>query len=502
MNNFDTRAAETRSAGILLHPTSLPSPQGVGDLGSGAYLWLEWLAEAGCTLWQVLPLGPTGFGDSPYQSFSAKAGNPLLIDLLQLLELELLEASDITPAAGIHDHWVNYGAVIEYKRQKLALATRNFQHNPDPDLKAKFQDYCRQNQDWLDDYATFMAIKDANEGSMWTLWPEELARRDPEAVLQIQEQFGQEIENYRFQQFLFHIQWNNVRKRGHELGIKIIGDIPIFVAHDSSDVWIRPEEYDLDEKGNPRVVAGVPPDYFSETGQRWGNPLYRWQVMQDSRYEWWLQRFGSVLSMVDVVRLDHFRGFEGFWEIPASSATAEQGRWVKVPGQDFFQVLVEKIGSLPIIAEDLGVITPEVEALRDQFDLPGMRVMQFAFASDADDPFLPHNYPQNCVVYTGTHDNDTTVGWYESAPASEQDHCRRYLASDGTHIAWDLIRAAWGSVANWAIAPFQDFLELESEARMNYPGKPYGNWTWRIREEELSSDLAARILELTKTYGR
>jgi 4-alpha-glucanotransferase len=499
-SNF--RAAETRASGILLHPTSLPSKHGVGDLGAGLFRWLDWLAESGCTLWQVLPLGPTGFGDSPYQSFSAAAGNPVLIDLFQLAEIGLLGEPDLVPHDDIRDDKVEYGAVLAYKRQRLARAASNFCERASSALQQEYQSYCEQNKHWLDGYAGFMTIKDAHEGHTWTEWPTELAHRDPEALAARMEEFHQDVESYRLEQFFFYLQWMQVRKRASELGIKIIGDIPIFVAHDSSDVWMRPEKFDLSRDGNPRVVAGVPPDYFSETGQRWGNPLYQWERMKANRFEWWLDRFRSVLSMVDVVRLDHFRGFEGFWEIPAASPTAVEGRWVKAPGQEFFRMLAKELGSLPIIAEDLGVITPEVEALRDEFDLPGMRVLQFAFASDANDPFLPHNYPNRCVVYTGTHDNDTTVGWYTSVPESERDACRRYLSSDGSHIAWDLIRAAWGSVANWAIAPMQDFLELGTEARMNYPGRPYGNWDWRVREADLTSQLANRIRALNEIFGR
>jgi len=491
-----------RAGGILCHPTSLPGLNGIGDLGEEAFQWLDWLHESGCHLWQVLPLSPTGYGDSPYQSFSALAGNPLLINLQKLLADGLLSSEDIQDQPEFFNEYVDYGPVIEYKNQLLHQSWESFHAGGAKHLKEEFRTFCEKNADWLKDYALFMTLKDANGGNPWTEWDKELRKRRPGAIRKAEKKFKGSIEDHCFRQFLFFRQWKQVLTRAHEMGIQIIGDVPIFLAHDSCDVWMHQELFFLDEEGLPIVVAGVPPDYFSMTGQRWGNPLYRWDRLRADGYRWWIRRLESVLEWVDIIRLDHFRGFEAYWEIPASAPTAETGRWVKGPGSHLFSALQNAFHKLPLIAEDLGVITPEVDALRDQFKLPGMRVLQFAFDECADNPFLPHNYPQNCIVYTGTHDNNTSKGWYVSASEDVQEFCCKYLASDGEDIAWDIIRAAWSSVADMAIAPLQDFLSLGSEARMNFPSRAEGNWIWRVQADDLSESLAERIKELNFLYAR
>jgi 4-alpha-glucanotransferase len=489
-----------RASGILLHPTSLPGPYGVGDLGPAAYVWLDWLAGADCKLWQVLPLGPTGYGDSPYQCFSAFAGNPYLVSPDILLEQGLLSRTDLSDMPAWNEQRVDFGRLYLWKPALLEKAFRRFSADRGP-VQVEFEAFCTENAAWLDDYALFMALKETHGGGSWGDWPEPLRLRDPAALAGARASLSSSVLRFSFYQFLFFSQWKAVRLYAHEKGLQIIGDIPIFVAYDSSDVWAHPDLFHLDKDGRPTVVAGVPPDYFSPTGQLWGNPLYKWEVHKASGYAWWLDRIRATLKLVDILRIDHFRGFAGYWEIPAGNPTAEIGRWVKGPGADFFKAVEAQLGSLPILAEDLGVITPDVVALRDQFGLPGMKILQFAF-SGPDNPFLPHSYPQGCVVYTGTHDNDTTRGWYATAPAVETDFARRYLMVDGSRIAWDLIRAAWRSVAVFALAPMQDFLELGTPARMNYPSRLGGNWEWRIGEQALGKDLQAKVKELIWLYQR
>ncbi len=469
-----------RSAGILLHPTSLPGPHGIGDLGPQAHGWIDFLGQTGTGLWQVLPLGPTGYGDSPYQCFSAFAGNPYLISPAALLQEGLIHSDDLADAPDFPTNRVDYGRVIPWKLDLLNRSFLRFQDNSFPDLKKEYQHFQEQHQHWLPDYALFMALKGAHGGLPWVKWPEALRDRKPEKLEAFQRENTYLVERQFYFQFLFFRQWEQLREHAGQKGIQIIGDIPIFVAHDSADVWVHRELFHLDVTGQPTVVAGVPPDYFSETGQRWGNPLYRWEVHQDSGYRWWLDRLEAVFSLVDIVRLDHFRGFAGYWEIPAEEKTAVSGHWRKGPGVDFFQTVRDYFGELPIIAEDLGEITPNVTDLRDQFQLPGMKVLVFAFDSGPENEFLPHNYEKNFAVYTGTHDNDTVRGWYERVPEQERDFVRRYLDTDGDDISWDLIRAAWSSVAVFALAPMQDLLGLDNRARMNYPGNEQGNWAWRI----------------------
>lgn len=492
----------TRSSGILLHPTSLPGPYGIGDIGPQAHGWINFLAKSGCTLWQVLPLGPTGYGDSPYQCFSSFAGNPYLISPAALLEDGLLHANDLADAPHFPAEEVDYGDVIPWKLGLLDRAFSRFQQTASQKLLQAFEEFQAKEEHWLDDFSLFMAIKESQGGNPWADWPAPLRDRHAPTIQDFRNDHREDIQRQSFRQFIFFQQWAKLRDHAHARGIRIIGDIPIFVAHDSADVWANPELFFLDEKGQPTVVAGVPPDYFSETGQLWGNPLYRWDVHTEDGYAWWMSRLRSVLSLVDVVRLDHFRGFAGYWEIPAGEKTAINGRWAPGPGADFFQAVENVFGELPIIAEDLGEITPDVTALRDQFHLPGMKILVFAFTSDATNDFLPHNYEPNCVVYTGTHDNDTALGWYQRVTDKERDFARRYLCRSGEDIAWDLIRAAWSSVAVYALAPLQDFLSLDNQARMNYPSQPSGNWVWRMKGDALSDRLKARLKEFNQLYKR
>jgi len=492
----------TRASGLLLHPTSLPGRFGIGDLGPEASHWLDFLAGAGQKLWQVLPLGPTGYGDSPYQSFSAFAGNPCLVSPERLVEDGLLDPADLAALPAFPAERVDFGPVIECKLGMLAKAHARFVAGAAPALHADYRDFCRRQSAWLEDFALFMALKESNGGATWTSWETGLAAREPAALAAARERLAASVDSQRFRQFLFFRQWRVVRAQAHEAGVRIVGDLPIFVAHDSADVWAHPELFQLDARGAPAVQAGVPPDYFTKTGQLWGNPLYRWEVLARDGYAWWIERLRATFEVVDVARLDHFRGFEACWEVPGGDPTAENGRWVKGPGADFLESVRAALGTLPIIAEDLGFVTPEVLALRDRFGLPGMKILQFAFGGDAQHPFLPHNFPTNCVVYTGTHDNDTTRGWYAGAPKKERHFARTYLGRDGRDFTWDLIRAGLSSVADRFVAPLQDVLDLGSEARMNLPGRPGGNWGWRCRREQLTDAVQERLRDLTETYGR
>jgi 4-alpha-glucanotransferase len=491
----------SRSSGILLHPTSLPSRYGIGDLGDEAFRWVDFLASANQKLWQILPLGPTGFGDSPYQCFSAFAGNPFLISPDKLLADGLLSRSALESIPNFPNDNVDYGPVIQYKLSLLDAVYANYKRTKI--LRDEFEAFKQKNSAWLDDFALFMALKESHNGAVWSTWDDELVSRQPQALTAAREKYADAVESQEFRQFLFFRQWETIRSCAHRHGIKIIGDIPIFVAYDSADVWAHPELFFLDEHGKPTVVAGVPPDYFSATGQLWGNPLYRWDVLKKNNYAWWIERFRATLAVVDIVRLDHFRGFEAYWEIPFGMPTAQVGKWIKGPGADFFDALKASLGDLPIIAEDLGVVTKEMTALRDQFNLPGMKVLQFAFGSDGSDLFLPHNFTPNCVVYSGTHDNDTTRGWYEtSSTEKERDFARRYLGRDGADIAWDLIRVAFSSVADMAVVPLQDVLNLGTQARMNLPGRASGNWGWRFEWSQVNDGMRERLKEMSMLYGR
>ena len=491
-----------RSSGILLHPTSLPSPDGIGDLGPDAFSWLDFLKASGCQMWQILPLGPTGYGDSPYQCFSAFAGNPYLISSTFLLDENLLSPQDLIDRPEFPSDHIDYGPVIQWKIKLLERSYQRFLRSKSKKLRAEMTLFVEQNNYWLEDYALFMAIKQHEGNASWEHWPSNLRQRKQYSLKEFSDAHISSINEHKYRQFLFFRQWEKVKKYASSLNIKIIGDIPIFIAYDSADAWSNPELFYLDKSGKPSVVAGVPPDYFSKTGQLWGNPLYRWDFHKETGYAWWLKRINSVLNMVDIIRLDHFRGFEAYWEIPYGNPTAEIGRWVKGPGKDFFTTVKANLGDLPIIAEDLGLITADVVSIRDGFKLPGMKILQFAFSDDPDDAFLPHNYPVNCFAYTGSHDNDTTLGWYSKASDKEKDFCRRYLSVSGDDISWSLMRSIWQSVSSYVLAPMQDLLSLGTEARMNMPGSPSGNWTWRMPVSALSESLQTRLYELNYLYGR
>jgi 4-alpha-glucanotransferase len=498
----------------LLHPTSLPGPDGIGTLDSH-YLeqWLDFLVAAGQTYWQVLPLVPTGYGDSPYAGLSAFAGNPLLIPSEMLVELGLVGRHRLRDRPDGPQQRVDYGTVITWKQALLTEAGERFAASAPEAWRADFEAFCAAEASWLDDYALFRALKDAHGGRSWDTWPPALRDREPAALEAARRELRAAVTLHQFQQWLFFRCWQRTRQACRRRRLRIIGDVPIFVAYDSADVWANRELFKLNAQGRPTHVAGVPPDYFSATGQLWGNPLYRWQRMAADGFRWWLDRMRHMLRLVDVVRLDHFRGFAACWTIPATAPTAATGRWVKTPGRKLFAVMKRAFGVLPIIAEDLGVITPDVVALRDAFGFPGMRVLQFAFSGDPNNHDLPHNHVPNAVVYTGTHDNDTTVGWYASRPGvgstrdaerieHERAFCRAYLNTTGVEIHWDFIRAAYASVAHTAIVPMQDVLGLGSEARMNLPASDHGNWSWRCRPDDFAASIAKRLRELAYMYGR
>jgi 4-alpha-glucanotransferase len=493
------RMLDKRKSGILLHPTSFPGVGGIGALGGEARRFVDYLDSAGQSLWQVLPLGPAAYGNSPYSCYSAFAGNPLLIDLETIAAEGDIAVSDLH-ADLPHDR-VNFPLVENYKFGALRHAATNFFAAGECPRLAEFQRFCEMTP-WLQDYAFFMAAKDAFHGKSWTAWHEGIARRRQEPLAEYAEGLSSAILEQKYMQWQFFRQWQALKDYANNRGIEIIGDLPIFVAHDSADVWANPELFHLDERGRQTVVAGVPPDYFSETGQLWGNPLYNWEVIAYHGYGWWIERMKSALGLYDIVRIDHFRGFEAYWEIPATERTAVKGRWVKGPGEALFTALIDALGPLPIIAEDLGVITPDVEALRDRFGFPGMKILQFAFGSGPTNPYLPHNHVREAVVYTGTHDNDTTAGWFAALPAPERRRVLAYLDSDGRELVWDLIRAALASVANVTIIPFQDVLGLDNSGRMNLPGTAKGNWSWRYNFADLDDKQASRLRELTEIYGR
>lgn len=503
-----------RSSGILLHPTSLPGRFGIGDLGAEAYRFADFLEGAGQKIWQVLPLNPTGYGDSPYQCFSAFAGNPLLLSLETLVERGVLTATDLERAPAFPETEVAYARVIEWKLPLLRKAARTFASSASSSERKQWESFCRENASWLDDYALFMACKEAHGGAVWTQWEPEFARREPKALDRWTRKLTTEIQTLKYWQCEFYRQWHALKTYCRERHIRIMGDIPIYVAQDSADVWAHPELFFLDDKGNPSKVAGVPPDYFSATGQLWGNPIYRWDVLKKSGYRWWIDRFGASLGLFDMLRLDHFRGFEAYWEVPGGEPTAIHGRWVKGPGAELFSALQAALGELPIVAENLGVITPAVEAIRKQFGFPGMAILQFAFGNDPQGPsFRPHNYPRALVAYTGGHDNDTTVGWWTGSGAGDSTRTREdirkerafakaYLGFENEEINWVFIRAVLASIADTAIVPLQDVLGLGTEARMNLPGTPSGNWRWRFPSSALTTGVRERLRALTRMYDR
>ncbi len=506
-----------RAAGLLLHPTSLPGPLGMGDLGTQAYAFVDYLADAKLTRWQILPLGPTGYGDSPYASFSTFAGNHLLISLERLAHEGHLNEGELQPPAEFSAERVNYGPVIEWKLPRLRGAADHFLRHASDERHHAFHEFCQREAAWLDDYALFMAIKEvfdqrareANfEGATWcNFWDADIRSRQPEALERWRHEQGHTAAIHRVWQFWFFEQWLDVKRYANERGIHVIGDLPIFVALDSADVWAAPHEFRLDQNLQPTHIAGVPPDYFAKTGQRWGNPLYDWPRMQASGFRWWVERFRGIGRMVDWVRVDHFRGFAANWSVPASEPTAQVGQWDGAPGHALFTALRDQGVNVPIIAEDLGEITADVDELREAFGLPGMRILQFAF--DAEEGrnlmYLPHNHEPNSVVYTGTHDNDTTRGWYAARTEAERQSVDQYLGRTCSEesVAWELIRTAWASVCRLAVAPMQDVLNLGTEARMNLPGViGPENWSWRLPADYAVGDTAARLAAFSELYGR
>ena len=493
-----------RSSGILLHPSSLYGKYGIGTLGNSAVAFVDFLDRSNQKLWQVFPLGPTGYGDSPYQSFSAFAGNPYLIDLETLIDSGLLQTEDADEAElGDDPENVDYGLLYKNKLPLLRKAYENYKKSDNEQMKFEIQIFKDENSFWLEDYSLFISLKYYFKGHEWSKWDEDILLRKESALKKYRKLLKDDIEYNYFVQYLFFNQWAKIKGYANSKGISIIGDIPIFVAFDSADAWANPEIFLFDKERKPIDVAGVPPDYFSETGQLWGNPLFDWEKLKGSGYKWWIERVRANLKTADIIRIDHFRGFESYWAVPAEEKTAVIGEWRKGPGIDFFNSIKAALGDLPIIAEDLGNLTNEVVELRNETGFPGMKILQFAFDSDEENDYLTHSYDHNCVVYTGTHDNDTITGWYSKASEHDKEYVRDYLdIYTDDAINWRFIKAAWRSVANMALAPMQDFLGLDSEARMNTPGVAAGNWKWRMKEEDLTTVLSDEIKRISKLYGR
>jgi len=526
----------TRKSGILLHPTSFPSEYGIGELGKAAYDFIDFLKRANQKIWQILPLGHTSFGDSPYQSFSTFAGNPLLISIEKLIEDKLLDENEIGELPDFSDTKVDYGKVIDFKYPLFRKAYSKFKTIKDKKILSEYNIFCKKNADWLNDYCLFISLKnhfieerkntwetaeykaykkansetqtentinDCFYGASWNSWPEDIAQRKKAAIDKWTRHLKNEINFYKFLQYKFFEQWKKIKNYANENGIDIIGDIPIFVAADSADTWSNPKLFKLDSKGYPTEVAGVPPDYFSETGQLWGNPLYDWSYHEKTKYEWWAKRIKNTLNLVDIVRIDHFRAFDSYWSIPYGSETAVKGEWKKGPGAKIFKAIEKSLGNLPIIAEDLGDLNKEVIELRDELGFPGMKILQFAFGDGSKNEYLPHNYKgTNFIVYTGTHDNDTTIGWYSQIDDGTKNYLRRVLNISGDDISWDLIRTAFASTADTAVIPLQDVLCLDSQARMNTPGTPGGNWQFRFKKELLTDEKADGLAYFTELYNR
>ncbi|MCR4717756.1 MAG: 4-alpha-glucanotransferase [Lachnospiraceae bacterium] len=541
-----------RLSGILVHPTSFPSPYGIGDLGQGAYDFIDFLKKAGQHLWQVLPLGPTGYGNSPYQSYSSFAGQPLMISPDELIKVGLLDKEDVSDIPNFENPLrVDFDKVSEYKEKLLKKAYENFKAKTylkvdeeeakkeaekaekeakeaedkaddkavdknetaadkkeakkpakKEDLTKKFDKWVKQTE-WVADYGLYMAVKGEFDGKCWQEWDKEIAFPTAETKAKWAKKLEDTVKYYEFRQFIFFEQWMKLKEYAHENDVLIVGDIPLYISEDSADAWAAPSMFELDSKGYPKNVAGVPPDYFSATGQRWGNPLYDWKAQKKDGFKWWIARVKAQLVMTDYLRIDHFRGFEAYWSVPATEETAINGKWVKAPGDELFAAIAKEFGDdLPIIAEDLGIITPEVEALRDKYNFPGMKVLQFAFDGTHENAFLPHYYPYNCVCYTGTHDNDTTAGWYNKANEASRDKVRRYMGIDGNNVSWDFIALAFKSVAKYAIVPLQDVMRMDSDARMNTPGTMEGNWIWRYSKDQLKDDDAKNLRSITELYGR
>lgn len=497
-NDIMKEKDKKRLSGVLLHPTSLPSPYGIGDLGKGAYDFIDFLKKSGQHLWQTLPLTPTGFGDSPYQGFSAFAGQPLLISPEDLVEMELVTEEELKDAPQNDVDMVHYGEVIPWKNKILKLAFTRFKETKEYAAFVKAHAY------WLEDYALYMSCKEFHEGRAWLEWEKEYRNPTTESKAKMKVQFQQEMKYHYFVQYIFYKEWEAVKAYAAENEIEIIGDMPLFVSLDSADVWANQGLFQLDTKGYPIVVAGVPPDYFSATGQLWGNPLYNWKAHQKDGFKWWIARVRHQLQLTDYLRIDHFRGLESYWAVPYGDENAIGGKWVKAPGKALFTAIEKELGKgLPIIAEDLGIITPEVEALRDAFDFPGMKVLQFAFDATDESSFLPHQFTStNCVCYTGTHDNNTTKGWYAEATEYSRDKVRRYMNTDGNSVHWDFLRTCFGTIATYAVVPMQDILGIGKDGRMNTPGEAMDNWSWRYRKEVLAEGLAEGLCKVTQLYGR
>ncbi|MFZ4285739.1 4-alpha-glucanotransferase [Variovorax sp. HJSM1_2] len=496
----------SRASGILLHPTSLPGPHGSGDFGPDAYHFVDWLAAARQTYWQILPLGDIGPGNSPYMSSSAFAGNVLLIDLADLQQQGWLPAGELRADPPFGDDRVDFARMVPWRTQQLSNAARRFSARATPEQLADYQRFCTTHAAWLDDYALFMALAESHAWAEWNTWPDGLAQRLPAALAAAREKHAERIAFWKFCQWRFFDHWARLKAYANTRGIRIIGDAPIFIAYQSAEVWARQELFELDTHGRARVVAGVPPDYFSATGQRWGNPLYRWSAHADEGFAWWITRIRHTFGLVDLVRIDHFRGFADYWEVPASEPTAIHGRWLPAPGAALFEAVHAALGPLAIIAEDLGIITPAVDALRRQFNFPGMRILHFAFGGNADNAYLPHNYDRNTVAYTGTHDNNTTQGWWHEASAEERSHVAAYLGrapeSLDHDIHWALIRSAMASVADTAIVPLQDVLGLGAADRMNLPGKGEGYWEWRFNWAQFQPWHASTLAHIGQVFGR
>jgi 4-alpha-glucanotransferase len=491
-----------RSCGTLLHPTSLPSKYGMGDLGNEALEFIRFLTDTGQTIWQVLPLGPTGFGNSPYASYSAFAGNHFLISPDILAEKGLLTPDELKAAELPVKTHADYDGSYQVKNRLYKLAADRFYSNITSEEEGLLNNFKEKNSYWLENYCLFIACSKVHGRIPWNQWSPGLSQKKKKSIDNFRLHNDEEIQYQTWLQFEFFNQWHALKSVANGKGIKIVGDIPIFVDYNSADVWGNPQFFEVDKKGNRVLVAGVPPDYFSETGQLWGNPLYKWNILEKDGFSWWVERFRQMFELYDAIRVDHFRGFDAYWQVDASEKTAIKGEWIKGPGEKLFNTIKEQLGELPIIAEDLGVMTPSVELLRDQFNFPGMKILQFAFNSDSANSFLPHNYTQNCVVYTGTHDNDTTIGWYRSAPHIEQHRAREYTNGNGLEIQWDLIRLGMLSVADQAIFPLQDYMNLDTSHRMNIPGTAQNNWLWRYTAEMLQKVDRNRIRYLAELSNR
>jgi len=487
-----------RASGVLLHPTSLPGNYGMGSLGAAARSFIDFLVEARQTYWQILPLGPTGYGDSPYQCFSSNAGNPYLIDLDQLISDGYIVQTDIPEWNDADPGKVDYGTVINFKLGVLRKAFLKF----DAEKDSGYAEFMQKHATWIGEYCLFMALKHKFGNKPWYEWEDDYRLRNMDILDAEKTELAEEMDFHAFMQFVFFAQWSSIKKYANDNKVQIIGDIPIYVAMDSSDTWVNPELFQFDENKTPIAVGGCPPDYFSETGQLWGNPIYDYAKMEEDGFAWWIARIKGNLELYDLIRVDHFRGFAGYWSIPYGAPTAVSGAWVDGPGMKLFQAIQDALGEIPIIAEDLGLITPDVIALRDHFGLPGMKILQFAFDSSESNDYIPHNYVPNCIVYTGTHDNDTALGWFHSAKEADRRYMLLYLNSDGHDICKDLIRAAWASVARTAMVPMQDLLRLGNSARMNLPGSTVNNWLWRMQPNDLRSELAEELMGLTMLYGR